>query len=133
MAFTGKNVAKNEKSKESFSLEDILLAFNNPVNEEQAWSVCYQCGQYFQNLDGEYLDCRLKYHELYKYGKRALKFSNDGSVFIEYSEISRGTGKGPPGKCKYNTRIIVYPSFIVVLININKSNDNDSESVVLLK
>lgn len=88
------------KFKESLSLEDILLAFNNPVNEEQAWAVCYQCAHYFQNLETQSLDCRLKYHELYKYGKRAVKFYKDGALFIEYSEISRGTGKGPPGRCK---------------------------------
>ncbi|XP_052061608.1 protein spire homolog 1-like isoform X2 [Mytilus californianus] len=98
------NTSQNENSEisiDSLSLEDILVAFNNAVNEEQAWSVCYQCAQFFQNFESQSLDdCRFKYHELYKYGKRALKFNKDGAVFIEYSEISRGTGKGPPGKLK---------------------------------
>ncbi|XP_071175175.1 protein spire-like isoform X1 [Mytilus edulis] len=98
------NTSQNENGEifiDSLSLEDILVAFNNAVNEEQAWSVCYQCAQFFQNFESQSLDdCRFKYHELYKYGKRALKFNKDGAVFIEYSEISRGTGKGPPGKLK---------------------------------
>lgn len=28
---------------EGLSLEDILRLYNQPINEEQAWAVCYQC------------------------------------------------------------------------------------------
>ncbi|XP_035385218.1 protein spire homolog 1 isoform X3 [Electrophorus electricus] len=29
--------------REELSLEDILTLYNQPINEEQAWAVCYQC------------------------------------------------------------------------------------------
>lgn len=28
---------------EELSLEEILTLYNQPINEEQAWAVCYQC------------------------------------------------------------------------------------------
>ncbi|RMC15598.1 hypothetical protein DUI87_07800 [Hirundo rustica rustica] len=28
---------------EALSLEEILRLYNQPINEEQAWAVCYQC------------------------------------------------------------------------------------------
>jgi hypothetical protein len=28
---------------DALSLEDILRLYNQPINEEQAWAVCYQC------------------------------------------------------------------------------------------
>lgn len=28
---------------EELSLEEILRLYNHPINEEQAWAVCYQC------------------------------------------------------------------------------------------
>ncbi|MEQ2206105.1 hypothetical protein XENOCAPTIV_023128 [Xenoophorus captivus] len=28
---------------EDLSLEEILRLYNQPINEEQAWAVCYQC------------------------------------------------------------------------------------------
>ncbi|XP_045043612.2 protein spire homolog 1 isoform X1 [Desmodus rotundus] len=30
-------------SQDELSLEEILLLYNQPINEEQAWAVCYQC------------------------------------------------------------------------------------------
>ncbi|XP_037640588.1 protein spire homolog 1 isoform X5 [Sebastes umbrosus] len=32
-----------EAAVEGLSLEDILRLYNQPINEEQAWAVCYQC------------------------------------------------------------------------------------------
>uniref|UniRef100_A0A3Q0R280 KIND domain-containing protein n=1 Tax=Amphilophus citrinellus TaxID=61819 RepID=A0A3Q0R280_AMPCI len=32
-----------EAGAESLSLEEILRLYNQPINEEQAWAVCYQC------------------------------------------------------------------------------------------
>lgn len=29
--------------REALSLEEILKLYNQPINEEQAWAVCYQC------------------------------------------------------------------------------------------
>ncbi|XP_046619602.1 protein spire isoform X1 [Neodiprion virginianus] len=31
------------------SLRDILLSFNGPISEEQAWALCYQCARCFKN------------------------------------------------------------------------------------
>lgn len=30
-------------SRDALSLEEILRLYNQPINEEQAWAVCYQC------------------------------------------------------------------------------------------
>ncbi|KAM6217699.1 protein spire homolog 1 [Rhynchocyon petersi] len=32
-----------EGSRDTLSLEEILRLYNQPINEEQAWAVCYQC------------------------------------------------------------------------------------------
>lgn len=34
-----------EAGLESLSLEEILRLYNQPINEEQAWAVCYQCSR----------------------------------------------------------------------------------------
>lgn len=31
------------------TLQNVLESFNAPLNEEQAWAVCYQCGKYLEN------------------------------------------------------------------------------------
>lgn len=33
----------NEPTEDCLSLDDILRLYNQPINEEQAWAVCYQC------------------------------------------------------------------------------------------
>ncbi|XP_044149377.1 protein spire homolog 1 isoform X3 [Bufo gargarizans] len=40
-AGTGSSAAPKER--ESLSLDEILDLYNQPINEEQAWAVCYQC------------------------------------------------------------------------------------------
>lgn len=32
-----------EAAEDCLSLEDILRLYSQPINEEQAWAVCYQC------------------------------------------------------------------------------------------
>ncbi|XP_066435620.1 protein spire homolog 1 isoform X2 [Eleutherodactylus coqui] len=39
----GSIAAANGQERESLSLEEILALYNQPINEEQAWAVCYQC------------------------------------------------------------------------------------------
>lgn len=42
---------------ENLSLQKILEAFNAPINEEQAWAVCYQCAKYLRGPnDGSIID-----------------------------------------------------------------------------
>lgn len=33
----------NDATEDRLSLEDILRLYSQPINEEQAWAVCYQC------------------------------------------------------------------------------------------
>ena len=35
---------------EGLTLKNILNSFNAPLNESQAWAVCYQCGTYLLDL-----------------------------------------------------------------------------------
>ncbi|KAM3928236.1 protein spire homolog 1 isoform 2-T2 [Leptodactylus fuscus] len=42
-AGTGSIAAGDGEERESLSLEEILALYNQPINEEQAWAVCYQC------------------------------------------------------------------------------------------
>uniref|UniRef100_A0A3B4U002 KIND domain-containing protein n=1 Tax=Seriola dumerili TaxID=41447 RepID=A0A3B4U002_SERDU len=35
--------ARGEARVEDLSLEEILRLYSQPINEEQAWAVCYQC------------------------------------------------------------------------------------------
>ena len=98
-----KSPSSVDTTKEPLSLEEILVSFNNPINEEQAWAVCHQCAQYFVSKNSQ-----CKFRELYVRGRRAVRVKKDGEIFIEYAEISRGSGKGPP--CKF-TIIIIYRSY----------------------
>ncbi|XP_041375454.1 protein spire homolog 1-like isoform X2 [Gigantopelta aegis] len=77
--------------KEYLSFTDINKVFNNPINEEQAWAVCYQCAQYY--LTGQPQE---KYQELFIYGSESLRLGKDGEVHINI--LCNGSGKGPPPK-----------------------------------
>ena len=45
---SGKYMDVNMTATESdLSLWDIIRFFNNPINKEQAWAVCFQCAQYY--------------------------------------------------------------------------------------
>ncbi|KAG7270204.1 hypothetical protein CRUP_035936 [Coryphaenoides rupestris] len=37
------NMNMEEQEQEQLSLEEILVLYSQPINEEQAWAVCYQC------------------------------------------------------------------------------------------
>ncbi|XP_014462095.1 protein spire homolog 1 isoform X2 [Alligator mississippiensis] len=43
MAERGPAAAGGSGQPEALSLEEILRLYNQPINEEQAWAVCYQC------------------------------------------------------------------------------------------
>lgn len=40
---TGDVNMDSEDGASAVSLQDILSLYNQPINEEQAWAVCYQC------------------------------------------------------------------------------------------
>uniref|UniRef100_A0A665UCA4 Spire-type actin nucleation factor 1b n=1 Tax=Echeneis naucrates TaxID=173247 RepID=A0A665UCA4_ECHNA len=44
--------AAEEAAADDLSLEQILRLYNQPINEEQAWAVCYQCSSSATALDG---------------------------------------------------------------------------------
>lgn len=60
------------------SLNDILLSFDGPISEEQAWAVCYQCAKSFRNLfhAGNHNNNRL--YDATEYGHVLL--NKDGDV-----------------------------------------------------
>ena len=70
---------------------DILRFFNNPINEEQAWAVCYQCAQYYLREQSQE-----KYQDLYEHGLQSVCLNREGEVHIR-SGGPNGSGKGPPG------------------------------------
>lgn len=37
-------------SNDCLNLKDILLSFNGPISQEQAWALCYQAAKTFLNL-----------------------------------------------------------------------------------
>jgi len=56
------------------NLQEILVCFNSPIKEEQAWAVCYLCGKFVQSEGAEQrsLPC----------GPKSILFEKDGSVTI---------------------------------------------------
>ncbi|XP_025114708.1 protein spire homolog 1-like isoform X4 [Pomacea canaliculata] len=73
-------------------LLDILKYFNNPINEEQAWAVCYQCAQFYLREQSQQ-----KYQELYEYGLQCVCLDRDGEIQIRVrAGDPNGSGKGPP-------------------------------------
>ncbi|XP_071091664.1 protein spire homolog 1-like isoform X7 [Haliotis cracherodii] len=92
MALYGKSAMDKLIGSDHFSLSDLVKSFNNAINEEQAWAVCFQCAQFF--LRGQPQE---KYQDLYMFGSQALRLSKDGEVFIDCQSLtSKGSGKGPP-------------------------------------
>lgn len=83
---------------EALSLEEILRLYNQPINEEQAWAVCYQCCASLRARArrGETPAARL--------GAAAaqLRVWRDGAVTLEQDEPDRppppaaGKAGGPP-------------------------------------
>ncbi|XP_046359819.2 protein spire homolog 1-like isoform X3 [Haliotis rufescens] len=92
MALYGKSAMDKLIGSDHFSLSDLVKSFNNAINEEQAWAVCFQCAQFF--LRGQPQE---KYQDLYMFGSQALRLSKDGEVVIDCQSLtSKGSGKGPP-------------------------------------
>uniref|UniRef100_A0A663EZ23 KIND domain-containing protein n=1 Tax=Aquila chrysaetos chrysaetos TaxID=223781 RepID=A0A663EZ23_AQUCH len=83
---------------EALSLEEILRLYNQPINEEQAWAVCYQCcgSLRARARRGETPAARL--------GAAAhLRVWRDGTVTLEQGEPRRPP---PPAAGKAGTRIL---------------------------
>jgi len=90
------------------SLEDILKLYSQPINEEQAWAVCYQCGRTLaqkrrrkssKSAGGSSVDYPRRIE-----GPGDVKIGRDGTVTLLF-EDSTGTRASPPAKvsrCHYN-------------------------------
>ncbi|XP_072169192.1 protein spire homolog 1-like [Diadema setosum] len=63
------------EGQEIISLQEILEAFGAPLNEEQAWALCYQCGKYVIENSGRN-DIGLVE------GARGVLLSRDGNVCL---------------------------------------------------
>uniref|UniRef100_A0A8C9FLY7 KIND domain-containing protein n=1 Tax=Pavo cristatus TaxID=9049 RepID=A0A8C9FLY7_PAVCR len=76
---------------EALSLEEILRLYNQPINEEQAWAVCYQCCAWLRARRRESPAGRL--------GAAAhLRVWRDGAVTLQQAESRRAppsAGKAP--------------------------------------
>ncbi|XP_050399145.1 protein spire isoform X5 [Patella vulgata] len=93
--------------KDQLSLYDILKVFNNPINEEQAWAICYQCAQYFSVNQPQ-----VKLQEFFLYGIQALRLRKDGEVIIDTAANASGSSPTPKNKfdtsCKSEGRSSIY-------------------------
>lgn len=85
---------------EALSLEEILRLYNQPINEEQAWAVCYQCCAWLRARRRESPAGRL--------GAAAhLRVWRDGAVTLQQAEplrappaAGKAAGTGVlPGRC----------------------------------
>ena len=63
------------------SLWDIILFFNNPINEEQAWAVCFQCVQYYLR-NPSHDQCQV----LVEHGLQCMFLNTGGDVLIHCFE-----------------------------------------------
>uniref|UniRef100_A0A670ZP23 KIND domain-containing protein n=1 Tax=Pseudonaja textilis TaxID=8673 RepID=A0A670ZP23_PSETE len=77
--------------REALSLEEILKLYNQPINEEQAWAVCYQCCRSLRSgvRRGESLTCRVE-------RPGDIRIWRDGTVTLNGSGATRsspGAGK----------------------------------------
>lgn len=82
---------------EALSLEEILRLYNQPINEEQAWAVCYQCCGWLRAR------ARRRETPAGRPGAAAhLRVWRDGAVSMEQGEPRRpphsaeGKGRAPP-------------------------------------
>ncbi|GFN95309.1 spire-like protein 1 [Plakobranchus ocellatus] len=75
---------------------DILKVFNNPINEEQAWAVCYQCAHFLQRNPSQEF-----YQDVYDSGIHSIWLSRHGDVLLRKGPPDpNGSGKGPPHHSK---------------------------------
>ncbi|KAL0984927.1 hypothetical protein UPYG_G00150570 [Umbra pygmaea] len=93
-----KNNGMEERDGDELTLEEILMLYNQPINEEQAWAVCYQCCINLSKGHRSKNPCtsaglssvdNAKRIE----GPRDVKIRKDGAVEIQYESCD---GKSSP-------------------------------------
>lgn len=94
---------------------DILKVFNNPINEEQAWAVCYQCALFLSRNTSQ----QEYFQDIYDSGIHSIWLSRHGDVFLRKGPTDpNGSGKGPPSckKKKIITDLFCYAQSICRII-----------------
>ncbi|XP_048452151.1 protein spire homolog 1 [Rhincodon typus] len=83
----GAQADSHDPESQELSLEQILKLYNQPLNEEQAWAVCYQCCSTLQRQrrpgDTQLFPGRLS-------GARTVILQRDGNISIRSEEAGKG-------------------------------------------
>ncbi|KAI4532808.1 hypothetical protein MG293_017216, partial [Ovis ammon polii] len=77
-------------SQDALSLEEILRLYNQPINEEQAWAVCYQCCGSLRAADAGRRQPRRRVRSAAQ-----IRLWRDGAVTL-------APATGDPGKVEYS-------------------------------
>jgi len=85
---------------EALSLEEILRLYSQPINEEQAWAVCYQC---CRTLAKEHRDRRSSSAAAGASSAASMRISGAGDVRIQKDGSVRVDHQGCEGKLLYKT------------------------------
>lgn len=91
--------------REALSLEEILKLYNQPINEEQAWAVCYQCCGSLRagGRRGESLSRRVE-------SPADIRIWRDGTVTLNGSAAARSSpGAGKGGAVLGSARPLCFP------------------------
>ncbi|XP_042691870.1 protein spire homolog 1 isoform X3 [Centrocercus urophasianus] len=93
---------------EALSLEEILRLYNQPINEEQAWAVCYQCCAWLRARRRESPAGRL--------GAAAhLRVWRDGAVTLQQAEPLRASPAADKSEHLHCTEMEVIESLGIII------------------
>ncbi|OCT76619.1 protein spire homolog 1 isoform X5 [Xenopus laevis] len=91
---------------ECFSLEEILELYKQPINEEQAWAVCYQCCRALQEGRGVGVSGRRIT------GAEEIRIGKDGAVITRHESAAAAAGESID--CRFTeTEVIVSLGIII--------------------
>ncbi|XP_058535038.1 protein spire homolog 1 isoform X1 [Ochotona princeps] len=82
-------------SEDALSLEEILRLYNQPINEEQAWAVCYQCCASLRAAAARRRQPRRRVRSA-----EQIRVWSDGAVTL--APAAGQEGEPPPGKLGYS-------------------------------
>ncbi|KAM4029167.1 protein spire homolog 1 isoform 2-T2 [Anomaloglossus baeobatrachus] len=97
---SGSIAAGDGQDREALSLEEILELYNQPINEEQAWAVCYQCCAALRAGSAERPKIR---------GAAEIRVRRDGAVSVS---ASCGPDDSSDARCT-ETEVIVSLGIII--------------------
>ncbi|XP_058033002.1 protein spire homolog 1 isoform X2 [Ahaetulla prasina] len=96
--------------REALSLEEILKLYNQPINEEQAWAVCYQCCGSLRagGRRGESLSRRVE-------SPADIRIWRDGTVTLNGSGAARSSpGAGKSGHSHFSETKVIESLGIII-------------------